>query len=255
MTTNRGQFYSGTSGLVLPVANKQLFPPDFKDKSRLAYYASLFNSLEVNSSFYRIPMANTTKRWAMEVPEGFRFTFKLFREITHDKKLFIDHNLVEKFMHVINQVGNKKGSLLVQFPPGTTFNLPYLDELLGSIKEFSSPNEWQTSVEFRHYSWYRQDTYNLLKTYNAGLVIHDMPASATPETIHWTDFTYLRFHGPEGDYRGSYEDSILHKYAALIKAWLAEGKTVYTYFNNTIDDAIPNLITLNGLLSSYPSSS
>ena len=95
----RGKFYGGTSGLVLPVANKLAFPPAYQDKSRLTYYASLFNSLEVNSSFYKIPMA-TIKRWAIEVPEGFKFTFKLFKGITHNKGLVFEDALVEKFMQV-----------------------------------------------------------------------------------------------------------------------------------------------------------
>ena len=70
--SSKGSFYSGTSGLVLPFPNKQSCPPEFHDKPRLAYYASLFNSLEVNSSFYKVPMAATVKKWADGVPDGFK---------------------------------------------------------------------------------------------------------------------------------------------------------------------------------------
>ncbi len=73
----------GTSGLVLPVPNKQAFPEAFRRGSRLAYYATLFNSIEVNSSFYRVPMPVTFSKWASEVPAGFRFTVKLWQGITH----------------------------------------------------------------------------------------------------------------------------------------------------------------------------
>src|ERR1044072_276638 len=82
-----GIYRSGTSGLVLPVPNKKAFPPEFKDKSRLTYYGSLFNSIEINSSFYKIPQAATVKKWADSVPDNFAFTFKLWREITHIKGL------------------------------------------------------------------------------------------------------------------------------------------------------------------------
>ncbi len=246
MGTDALKFYSGTSGMVLPVANKQAFPPEFKDKSRLTYYASLFNSLEVNSSFYKVPMPATTKRWASEVPDDFRFTFKLFREITHNKALVFDNALVEKFMHVIDQVENKKGALLVQFPASITFdNLSQLKKMLINIRKFDKTNEWDLCVEFRNVSWYRRETYNLLARYQAAIVKHDMPASTPPLIDGWTDFEYVRFHGPAGDYKGGYADELLLDYAEKMKHWLQEKKTVYTYFNNTIGDAIIDLMTIN----------
>jgi uncharacterized protein YecE (DUF72 family) len=245
------KFYSGTSGLVLPVANKQAFPQEFKDKSRLTYYASLFNSLEVNSSFYKIPMPATTKRWASEVPEDFRFTFKLFREVTHNKALAFDNKLVEKFMHVIDQVGGKKGALLVQFPASITFdNLSQLKKLLISIRRFDKANEWDLCVEFRHNSWYCKETYSLLSRYKAAVVMHDMPASAPPLIDPWTDFIYVRFHGPAGDYKGGYTDELLLEHAEKMKHWLQEYKTIYTYFNNTIGDAVIDLMTINKYIHS-----
>ncbi|PWV49596.1 DUF72 domain-containing protein [Chitinophaga sp. S165] len=249
MGTDVIKFYSGTSGLVLPVANKQAFPPEFRDKSRLTYYASLFNSLEVNSSFYKVPMATTTKRWASEVPDDFRFTFKLFREITHNKALAFDNTLVEKFMHVIDQVGNKKGALLVQFPASITYdNLSQLKKILTSIRKFDKANDWDLCVEFRNVSWYRVETYKLLERYRAAMVIHDMPASAPPLIDSWTDFEYVRFHGPAGDYKGGYTDELLKEYAGKMEYWLKKEKTVYTYFNNTIGGAITNLMTMNTIM-------
>lgn len=78
-------FFCGTGNVVLPVPHKTHLPPEYKDKSRLNYYASMFNSMEVNSSFYKIPMPRTVEKWANDVPENFRFTFKLFGGITHAK--------------------------------------------------------------------------------------------------------------------------------------------------------------------------
>src|SRR3569623_2068116 len=101
-------FYSGTSGMVLTVPNKRAFPLEYKDKSRLHYYASLFNSLEVNSSFYKEPMAKTTLRWAESVPQHFQFTFKMFKSITHNKGLLFEEAGVQKFMQVIDGAGDKK---------------------------------------------------------------------------------------------------------------------------------------------------
>src|ERR1700750_2709537 len=113
-------FFAGTSGMVFAEPNKSAFPPAFRDQSRLAYYASLFNSLEVNSSFYKVPLATTVQRWATEVPDDFRFTFKLWREITHVKGFDYRPEDVHRFMQVIAQAGDKKGCLLLQFPPSLT---------------------------------------------------------------------------------------------------------------------------------------
>lgn len=110
------ELYIGTSGLLLPVANKTFYPDDYKDKSRLAFYGSLFSSIEVNSSFYKIPLASTVCKWKNEVPEYFRFSFKLFKGITHAKNLIYDPLLVTKFLDVVAQAKEKSGCLLLQFP-------------------------------------------------------------------------------------------------------------------------------------------
>src|SRR4051812_42568677 len=109
------RFYSGTSNVVLPVPNKGHYPPEYQDKSRLHFYASLFNTVEVNSSFYKLPMPRTVERWASEVPEHFRFSFKLWREITHVKELNYDPANIARFFEVVNRIGAKKGCILIQF--------------------------------------------------------------------------------------------------------------------------------------------
>ena len=243
-------FYSGTSGLVLPVKNKQLYPLEFQHKSRLTYYASLFNSIEINSSFYKIPMASTVAKWAGEVPDSFRFTFKLWREITHQKGLVFNPQDVEHFIRTIDNVGNKKGCLLVQFPP--SFKLPLvnrLNALLIAIRDSDAEGKWNVLVEFRHSSWYDDEVYELLDSYGVGIVVHDKPASETPFLNSDLEFSYLRFHGPNGDYRGIYSDDFIMDYAERIRDLHSEGKKVFVYFNNTMGDAIKNLISLNQLVN------
>jgi uncharacterized protein YecE (DUF72 family) len=244
-----GKLYSGTSGLVLPVPNKAAFPPEFQDKSRLTFYASLFNSIEINSSFYKIPMAKTVANWAESVPEDFKFTFKLWREITHLKALDFKAEDVNRFMQTIASAGTKKGSLLVQFPPSlTNSSITQLEKLLSVIRQADAQQEWKLAVEFRNRSWYNETVYRLLDQYSAGLVLQDMPASATPFLENELDFVYLRFHGPGGNYKDGYDDDFLSEYAQYIKTWQEEGKSVFVYFNNTAGDAVQNLITLNQLV-------
>jgi len=243
------KFYSGTSGMVLPVPNKSFYPPEFQQKSRLTYYSSLFNSLEVNSSFYKVPMASTVAKWSAEVPADFRFTYKLWRDITHNKGLVFNVADVTRFMQVIDNAGDKKGCLLVQFPPSTTIaEKPQLQNLLSVIADNNTG--WALAVEFRHRSWYDEPVYDLLQQYNAAFVNHDMPASASPLTLLSDEFVYLRFHGPNGGYRGSYDDALLSEYASYITEWQAEGRDIYVYFNNTMGDALNNLNTLNNFVRS-----
>jgi uncharacterized protein YecE (DUF72 family) len=244
----KGNFYSGTSGLVLPVKNKQAYPPQFQDKSRLTYYATLFSSLEVNSSFYKLPMERTVIKWAGEAPDGFQFTFKLWQGITHNKGLVYDPQDIERFIQVINRIGDKKGCLLVQFPPSFGIDAYLLEKLLADLQQTDSQQAWKVAIEFRNRSWYQDEVYELLNRYNAAIVLHDLPASATPMQIGEAGFAYLRFHGPAGGYRGSYADDFLYEYAQYINEWLADGKDVYVYFNNTMGDAVKNLMTLNSFI-------
>lgn len=239
-------FYGGTSGLLTPIPKRD-FPPEHQDKSRLAYYATLFNSIEINSSFYKLPKAATVAKWAAEVTPGFKFTYKLWKEVTHNKGLAFNPGHITQFMDAINHVGNHKGCLLVQFPPSITVaNVVQLENLLAEIN--AADDQWKLTVEFRHSSWYQENIYELLEKYKASFVLHDMPASAAPLQPLADDLVYVRFHGPGGRYRGGYEDDILYEYALYIKEWQEEGKDVYVYFNNTAGDAMNNLITLNKMV-------
>jgi uncharacterized protein YecE (DUF72 family) len=241
-------FYGGTSGLVLPFSKSQ-FPLDFQDKPRLSYYASLCNSIEVNSSFYRTPKSSTVSKWASEVPDDFKFTFKLSKGITHNKNLVFELADVDNFIRIISNVGYKKGCLLVQFPPSIKIDkVLEIENLLACIHSFNPNNEWKVAVEFRHKSWYQNYIYDLLHHFKTSLVLQDMPDSATPMLEIFEDFVYLRFHGPAGSYREIYPDDFLYEYAQYIKNWREDGKIVYCYFNNTIGEAFRNLQTLSAYI-------
>ncbi|KAA2243330.1 DUF72 domain-containing protein [Chitinophaga agrisoli] len=243
-------FRSGTSGLVLPVPNKQFFPPAYQDKSRLCYYSSLFNSIEVNSSFYKIPQGATVKKWADSVTEDFVFTFKLWREITHVKGLAYNPADIPRFLDVIDNAGPKKGCLLVQFPPSVTVDLfAEVEQLLEILQDNTRAHDWKVALEFRHPSWYIGEVYELADEYSCSIVLHDIPKSRNTQLNKQAGFVYLRFHGPTGDYRGGYTDAFLQEQAARIGQWTKAGKAVYVYFNNTAGDAVSNLMTLNKLVA------
>ena len=239
------QFYSGTSGLNLPLPVAQ-YPPEFRGKSRLEYYASLFNSLEVNSTFYKLPRHSTLANWAAMVPDNFRFTCKVSKTITHARELKFQKKDVHDFLEVVNHVGERKGCLLTQFPPSLKMDkLDRLEKLLETLAEGIQHTAWKLAVEFRDPSWYEREVYEILQEYDAILVLQDIPRSATPMDLRQGDTVYVRFHGPEPGYRGDYGDEFLKQYAANLNNWMAEGKTVYVYFNNTVGAAFANLSTLN----------
>lgn len=239
-----GQFFGGTSGLKIAMPKRD-FSPEHADKSRLAYYAQQENSLEVNSSFYKLPQAKTVSKWAAEVPDNFCFTFKLWKEITHKKNLVFQKEDVDRFMEVIHGAEAHKGCVLVQFPPSLQVSaLAQLRELLQTLKAF----DWPIAVEFRHDSWYKDNVYEMLSSYGTGMVIQDMPKAPSPMELTSDELVYLRFHGPDGNYKGSYSDSFLYEYAMYIQEWLDDGKNVYGYFNNTAGDALKNLRFLKNYL-------
>lgn len=243
-------FYCGTSNITIPVKNKTYFPESFRDKSRLNYYATLLNSVEINSTFYKLPLTKTIDKWLNDVPEDFRFTFKLSKSITHSKNLMYDVEDIRRFGQLVQFAGYKKGCILIQFPQSVKASLfRRLQQLLIDLQLVGQLNDWHLAVEFRDASWYRDSVYEMLEKYKAGIVIHDMPKSFTPLIEMERSFYYLRFHGPVGDYRGGYPQDFLSDHALNIQSWLDDGYPVFAYFNNTIGDAVHNAIDLKAFLN------
>jgi len=243
---DRGIFRSGTSGLVLSEPNKLHFPTEFQDKHRLIYYASKFNSIEINSSFYKIPLCRTYRNWSEMVPDDFQFTIKLWQGITHEETY--NQSDLERFFTAIGCLGGKKGCLLIQFAAKTKTDFSGFNRLLESIRLLDTQREWRLAVEFRHSQWYAGEIYEILDEFDASLVMHDMPKCIPPGLNKKAAFAYLRFHGEKGDYRGTYSLLHLSDTANKIRCWLDQGKDVYAYFNNTIGDAVANLQILRALV-------
>lgn len=242
-------YYSGLSGLALPIP-KYNYPEAYQSYSRLQYYATLFNSIEINSSFYKVPRAVTLAKWKASLPERFMFTFKLWKEITHAKHLLYKEDDVKKFLDALAPAAD--GScLLVQFPPRLSIEyMLQLDVLLHNIRTHAGADRFRIALEFRHASWYAGDDLRVLAARHAAtIVLHDKARYASPFFDQDSDFMYVRFHGPGGNYKGSYPDDFLSEYASYVTNWVDEGKIVYVYFNNTMGDAYNNLLTLNRFVS------
>jgi uncharacterized protein YecE (DUF72 family) len=240
----------GTSGIVVP-GSKSSFPAEFQNKSRLNYYSSLFNTLEVNSTFRKIPMLTTFEKWSADVTKDFKFTIKLWKEITHAKRLDINLMNVDAFLSSANHIGDTKGCLLIQFPGSITSDyIDKVEQILQRVGQVDRQNDWRKAIEFRSVTWYTNETLELLHKYDVSLVLHDMPKSKNLELNERNDFFYFRFHGPKGDYRGSYNNDFLEEQAKKISHCLNSGKDVYAYFNNTMGNAFENAMSLKAMVRS-----
>ena len=240
MTSNPHHLYIGTSNGQMP-GNKNTFPPQFQDKSRLHYFSTLLNSIEVNSCFYKTPKRSTYEKWVNEVPQDFRFTLKLSKEVTHANELKGDPGCIHLFLDAALGIKEKRGCLLIQFPG--KISLEYfnqVEEILDHLRRLDPDHSWKIAVEFRNDSWYVRETTELMDEYDASLVMHDFPKGKISSINTKANFVYLRFHGPTGNYRDSYSDAFLNEKAELIKDLLSDGKEVYAYFNNTAGNAFEN---------------
>lgn len=186
-------------------------------------------------------MPATIAKWAADVPEDFRFTFKIFKGLTHNRGLVFEQDTIRHFMEAVQAVGDKRACLLMQFPASVKIaQLPMLQRLVSALAADGLARGWDIALEFRHASLYTEQLDKLLRHYGIGLVVHDKPGAPPMSDFH-PNFSYLRLHGPGGNYRGSYADEILYEYAGYVAEWLRSDKRVYVYFNNTMGRANANL--------------
>lgn len=248
MTIPAGKIRIGISNGHMP-GNKSSFPPEYRLKSRLHYYSSLFNTIEVNSCFYKTPLRSTYEKWARDVPDNFQFTLKLSKDITHAKDLSGDLACMDTFLQAAAGTGNKKGCLLIQFPGKITLDhFSRVEEILTRLRSHDPDQQWRKAVEFRNESWYITETTELLNEHNATMVLHDFSKARLSAWGGHASFMYLRFHGPGGNYRDSYSEQVLIEKTAMIREMAAAGKDVYVYFNNTAGNAFENARYLQAIV-------
>ncbi len=236
-------YYIGTSGWHYQQWSGIFYPQTMPVSQWLQYYSRSFNSVEINSSFYHLPTEKTILNWHSSVPDGFRYSVKVSRYITHIKKLSGSLDAIANFTDRVNHLAQRLGILLFQLPPGMRRN----DEKLESLLMQLSPR-YKYVFEFRNRTWMDDDIFALLSKYNIGFCIYDLPGYTSP-TIQTSDFIYIRFHGSNGLYSSCYSDSELAKWAKNIKGISRNASSIYIYFNNDFEAyAVQNAIKLRQLL-------
>ena len=192
----------------------------------LGFYAEHFPTVELNNSFYHLPSIKSFHAWRETVPDDFVFAVKASRFITHMKKLKAPKTSTEKFFARVEKLERKLGPILFQLPPRWKVNVGRLAEFLGAM-----PKDYRFAFEFRDESWFNDEVYEVLKKHNVALCVYHMNGWDSPMEVT-ADFAYVRMHGTESTYGGSYPRSALKKWAKRIETWRSQSMDVYFYFNN-----------------------
>jgi uncharacterized protein YecE (DUF72 family) len=239
-------YYIGTSGWHYEHWSGPFYPQELPKKDWLDYYSKHFNTVEINASFYRLPQRQAYINWHKTVPPGFYFSLKMSRFITHVKRLKESEEPLHTFMERAKYLGDKLGPLLYQLPPGFHRDDDRLEAFL--ITLYGLDKNLRNVFEFRHASWMDEAVFNLLRKYNAGFCIFDMPGFTSP-VESTADFAYVRFHGNDELYSGSYSKEDLGDWLKKLQALPSSAKTIYIYFNNDAGGyAIENAQTLRKLI-------
>jgi uncharacterized protein YecE (DUF72 family) len=249
MGRGRAVAHIGTSGWSYSDWQPELYPPGLPTGQRLARYAESFDTVELNSSFYRWPPPTTFASWRQRLPAGFQMSVKAPRGLTHARKLAEPQTWIERIAAGLHELDGRRAVLLVQLGPGQARDDTRLDQFLGAL-----PAWVQTAVEFRHPSWVHEDVFALLARHRAAYCV--MSGAELPCVLRVTaPFAYLRLHGPDDRqlYAGSYSHDNLAWWADHITEWEAQGTEVFAYFNNDAHaNAVRNARTLQAMLGQRP---
>lgn len=226
---DKPQIRIGTSGWEYRHWRINFYPKDVATCEWLRFYAERFPCVEVKNSFYRLPEPATIAGWCEQTPEDFVFAVKTPRVITHFKKLRNCEVQLQTFFSRLYAFGERLGPILFQLPPRWHCNPQRLEDFLNLL-----PLGRRYVFEFRDPSWHCDETYQLLEGHKAAFCIFDLDGVIAPL---WTtaEFTYVRLHGPEAAYTGSYPAHTLRGWSGRALGWNRKGQDVYMFFDNDQD--------------------
>jgi uncharacterized protein YecE (DUF72 family) len=233
----------GTAGWAIPRDQRDAFPAD---GSVLERYAGRFSCVEINSSFYRPHRASTYARWASSVPESFRFSVKMPKEITHKRKLDDCVALLDAFVAETSELGTKLGVYVVQLAPSLAFDAAVAAAFFKSVRERYNGG---LACEPRHATWCTDEASKVLKHYSVTRIGAD-PVLFQNARISDPNggFAYYRWHGSPRTYYSSYEQERLIEFSRTVHH--ARATDVWCIFDNTAAGyAVENALVLSRLVS------
>jgi len=222
----------GCSGWVYKHWRGSFYPAGLRQADWFRHYAGVFDTVEINNSFYRTPTESMFQGWREQAPEGFLYAVKVNRSITQFYKLGpASYPLFEEFASRAEKLAGHLGPLLLQLPPSLGVDTDRLDGFLA----LPAARRIRLAVEFRRKDWFTEEVYAVLRARGAALAITDF--QELPVVWEATaDWSYVRFHGTSGRYFGSYGSQELDSWAERIAGLAREG---YIYFNNDAETAAP----------------
>ena len=232
----------GTAGWAIARHFAPLFPPV---GSSLLRYSARFNAAEINSTFYRSHRPSTYENWAGTVPQDFRFSVKLPKAITHERRLSAAEDLVARFLEEVSHLGPKLGPLLVQLPPSFAFDAAVIGRFLERLR---TTFVGALVCEPRHLTWFTNEAAKALADYNVARVGADPPpgpgADAPAGAVG--SLAYYRLHGSPRKYYSEYDQAALEVFAAKLSE--EPGAEIWCIFDNTAAGAaLGNALTLTTL--------
>lgn len=244
-----GKVRVGTSGWHYEHWRGPFYPEGTSGDAELPFYSARFPTVEVNNSFYRLPEEDVLRGWRESTPDGFTFAVKASRYITHMKKLTDAGDAVATFLSRMGILGDKLGPILFQLPPNWHANRDRLRSFLQGL-----PDGHRYAFEFRDPTWFAEPITDLLREERVAFCIHDMRGEPSPKVVT-APFVYIRFHGPNDAYQGSYSAQDLAGWAGAISTWRRQGREVFCYFNNdAAGHATRNAATLQAMVADPPGS-
>ena len=243
---NSKPIYIGTAGWAQRKEQAHLF---LTEGSHLERYASVYNCVEINSAFYRNHMGRSYKRWAEAVPQGFLFSVKLSKIYTHEHKLKVADDHLQKILSDIAELGSKLGVLLVQLPPSLKFDTSTAERF------FTKVNSWFPAgvvVEPRHTTWSSEEALRFLSDLNVSVVHADPDLIGLPNRYR-QKINYLRLHGTPQIYKSSYTAAFLNQtYSNLLDMQSKKTQQNWVVFDNTTYGyATENAFELQNICSQF----
>ena len=223
--------YTGTSGWSNAAWKPEFYPATSRSAHWLEYYASQLSAIELNASFYRAPTPGSIAKWVDGTPAPFRFAVKMWQGITHEARLRDCEEQLFLCLKHYALFGEKRGPILFQLPPSLVYDAVLLKDFLALL-----PPNTQAVFEFRHASWQRDETYQLLADAQASLCLSHMKKWTSPHLLT-APIAYVRLHGPQQWFKGEYDAPFI----AELGQWLNDSgaHTAYVFFNNTMTPAAP----------------
>jgi uncharacterized protein YecE (DUF72 family) len=229
----------GTSGWQYRDWRGDFYPAGVPTSRWLEHYATVFPAVENNATFYRLPAPETFASWRDRTPAGFVMVVKASRYLTHVRRLKDPAEPIARLMGSASRLGDRLGGVLVQLPPNMPADAGALDECLRGFAEFRQPGPVRVAVEFRHTSWWTDQTRDILARYNAALCWADSGQEAQSPLWRTADWGYLRMHQGDGSPWPRYEQSALRRWVKKVAATWQHDEDVFVFFNNDQGGAAP----------------